>query len=309
MTFIFTREGMEFAEEKFLSECICEFTDIRNEYNLDDETLTLAKQNPLLERQLLPVIEGCTVDGIKKMAKKVYELEMNKRIPPLGGIASFAFLLTSDLTEYKNSCMTSYYRQKCVLLQQKIKQVEGFEEILREKEELVSNGDVAAMFFLEKAYEEGRLCVKNVQKSLSYHQKAKDTWTGDLFQQYEKWLDRAVQDSGLEMIGRMGREYIAGTFAEEGKKNRDCKLKKEIKWLNKAIEEGDGWAAFSKANICYYGYGHWKKRKQEAYNNYLKAVKSKDSIYALEFGEMCLDNGITHTEILRKIAEVLSGGL
>ena len=76
--------------------------------------------------------------------------------------------------------------------------------------------------------------------------------------------------------------YIEGTFADTAKKNHDVKLKKEIRWLNEVIEDGDGWAAFTKGNICYYGYGRWCERKQEAYNSYMKAAKSNDSIYALE---------------------------
>lgn len=298
-------EFKKFDEDKFLEECFRKFADIRNECSLDDETLKLAQEKPLLERHVMPVVEGCTVDGIKEMAEKVPDFDMENRLPFFGGFVTYSYPIVFDLTEEKISCMSSYYWKMCVLLRGKIEQVEGFEEILREKEERVSNDDVEAMFFLGKAYEEGRLCVKDEEKSLSYYQKAKDTWAGDLSRQYEKWLDKAVQDSGLEMIGRMGREYIAGTFAEEGKKNRDCKLKKEIKWLNKAIEAGDGWAAFTKANICYYGYGRWKQRKQEAYNNYLKAAKSKDSIYALELGKMCLENGNTHTEVLLKIVDSL----
>ena len=59
--------------------------------------------------------------------------------------------------------------------------------------------------------------------------------------------------------------------------------------MNKAIKEGDGWAAFTKGNICYYGYGHWKERKKEAYNNYIKASKSKESIWPLELEKMSFD--------------------
>ena len=95
----------------------------------------------------------------------------------------------------------------------------------------------------------------------------------------------------MEMLGQLGREYIDGTFAEAAKKNNSIKLKKELKWLNKAIEAGDGWAAFTKGNICYYGYGRWGEKKKEAYINYQKAAKSKESIYALEYGELCFGNG------------------
>lgn len=299
-------EFKKFDEEKFLSECFRKFSDIRNECNLDDETLRLAQEKPLLEHYVMPVKKGCTVDGIKEMAKKAPDFDVENRLPFFGGFVTYSYPIVFDMTEEKIRCMYSYYWKKCGVLRSKIEQVERFEEIIKVKEEKVSNGDVAAMFFLGKAYEEGRFCVKDVQKSLSYYQKAKDTWAGDLSRRYEEWLDKAVQDSGHDMIGRMGREYIAGTFAEEGAKNRDCKLKKETKWLNKAIEAGDGWAAFTKANICYYGYGRWKKRKQEAYNNYLKAAQSKNSIYALELGEMCLGNGATHTEVVLKAVEAFN---
>jgi TPR repeat protein len=135
---------------------------------------------------------------------------------------------------------------------------------------------------------------------------AKETLAGDLTKKYKVWLDKAVQDSGLEMLGQLGREYIDGTFAVSAKKNKDVKLKKVIRWLNQAIESGDGWAAFTKGNICYYGYGRWGERRQEAYNNYKKAANSKESIYALEYGEMCLRNGDLRKEVVDTLVEVLN---
>lgn len=69
----------------------------------------------------------------------------------------------------------------------------------------------------------------------AYLQMAKETLAGDLTKKYKVWLDKAVQDSGLEMLGQLGREYIDGTFAVSAKKNKDVKLKKEIRWLNQAI--------------------------------------------------------------------------
>ena len=307
MTYIFSYEYKEFDEAKCLAECSRKFIEIRNKYDLDEDRLNWARQNPLCLRQAMPVLEGCTEQGLKDMMKKIPDWERSKKKSAMlcMGIASLGHWSVLDPTADMISDMSDYYEEKCRILWSKLEQLKHFEVMLNLKEQQVSNGDVAAMFFLGKAYEEGRFCVKDVQKSLSYYQKAKDKWAGDLSRRYEEWLDKAVQDSGLEVIRRMGREYVAGTFAEEGAKNRDCKLKKEIKWLNKAIEAGDGWAAFTKANICYYGYGRWKKRKQEAYNNYIKAAQSKDSIYALEYGEMCLKNGNTHTEVLLRVVDVL----
>ncbi|BAL83070.1 hypothetical protein SELR_13620 [Selenomonas ruminantium subsp. lactilytica TAM6421] len=279
------RVKKEFDEEKFFEECMREFSNIRRDLQLDDETLKKAQRNQLLERYTKDVMKGCTVEGIKEMAKSVPDCDMNKGWCFGSSFISFSPLPVFDPTEEKVRCMIIFYREKCVLLRGRIEQVQGFERIICDKEKKVADGDVAAMFFLGKAYEEGRICVKDKEKSLAYYQQAKDTWAGYLSRRYEKWLDKAVQDSGLEMIGRIGREYIAGNFAQTAKKNRDSKLKKEVKWLTKAIDDGDGWAAFTKGNICFYGYGRWGTRKKEAYNNYLKAAKSKDSIYAMELGE------------------------
>lgn len=88
---------------------------------------------------------------------------------------------------------------------------------------------------------------------------AKHTWAGILAEKYKAWLEKAVQDSGLEMIGRLGREYIEGTFADTAKKNHDVKLKKEIRWLNEVIEDGDGWAAFTITTVT--GVGVKENRK------------------------------------------------
>ncbi|SDO92425.1 hypothetical protein SAMN05216366_10391 [Selenomonas ruminantium] len=161
-----------------------------------------------------------------------------------------------------------------------------------------------AMFFLAEAYGTGRLCFCDKERVRDYFQMAKDVWAGKLAEEYKAWLDKAVQNSGLETIGRLGHEYIDGNFAESAKKNHSIKLDKEIKWLNKAIEAGDGWAFFIKENICFYGYGRWGKRENEAYNNYQKAAKSKDSIYALEYGEWCLRNGDLHEKVTIALGEV-----
>ena len=209
-----------------------------------------------------------------------------------------------DITAKRIERMCDYYREQCKLLNKKIEQVRHFAEIINGKEQLASAGDVEAMFFLAEAYETGRLCDRDREKVRAYLQMAKETLAGDLTKKYKVWLDKAVQDSGLEMLGQLGREYIDGTFAVSAKKNKDVKLKKVIRWLNQAIESGDGWAAFTKGNICYYGYGRWGERRQEAYNNYKKAAKSKESIYALEYGEMCLRNGDLRKEVVDTCCKV-----
>ena len=309
--FDFDKKYIPFDEEKFIRQCMERFAEIRNEHGLDDDTLEAAQQKPLLERQLDPVLEGCSEQGIKEINKKLPEWEeKNRKNSCFGGwIASldFASWNTIDLTANQVDRMASYYREKCILLCGKMEQVQHYEEIIRVKEQLAGAGDVEAMFFLGEAYEIGRLCVRDKEKVWAYFQMAKDTWAGDLAKKYKAWLDKDVQDSGLEMIGRLGQEYIDGIFAETAKKNRHEKLKKEIKWLNEAIEAGDGWAAFTKGNICYYGYGRWSARKQEAYNNYQKAAKSKDAIYALEYGELCFRNGDLYKEVVYALVEALKG--
>jgi TPR repeat protein len=82
---------------------------------------------------------------------------------------------------------------------------------------------------------------------------------------------------------------MAGTLREEGRKNKDLKLRKEMRWLRSATKTGDGWAAFTLGHIYYYGYGHCRGRMREAYDNYSLAESSKDAIYALEMGNLCFD--------------------
>lgn len=307
---LYYKKTIEFDEEEFISQCMQRFADIRTEYNLHEEVLGQAKKNPLLKRELVSVLEGCTEQGIKEIEKRlpVWE-EKNRKNSYYGGwIACFDFSswnvtdLTADLVER----MCAYYREKCGLLYGKMEQVRHYEKIIRAKEQLAVNGDVEAMFFLAEAYEVGRLCVRDREKVRTYFQMAKRAWAGALAEKYKAWLDKAVQNSGLEMIGNLGRAYIEGTFAEAAKKNHDVKLKREIKWLNKAIEADDGWAAFTKGNICYYGYGRWGERKQEAYNCYMKAAKSKESIYALEYGELRFKNGDLKTDVANTLVKALN---
>ena len=306
----FDKTYLPFDEEKFIRQCMERFAEIRDDFGLDDDMLESAKANPLLERQLVPVLEGCNKHGIKEIEKRLpmWEVKNRKNSYYWGGIACFDFSswnvtdLTADLVER----MCVYYREECGLLYGKMEQIRHYEKIIRAKEELASSGDVEAMFFLAEAYEIGRLCVHDKEKVREFFKMAKRTWAGDLAEKYKAWLDKTVQDSGLEMIGHLGREYIEGTFAENAKKNHDVKLKKEIRWLNEAIEAGDGWAAFTKGNICYYGYGRWGERKQEAYNSYMKAAKSKDSIYALEYGELCFRNGDLKKEVANELVNALN---
>ena len=288
---------IEFDEVKYVNQCMQNFLAIRKSYHLDEDVLSQAKQHPLLESLAIIVLEGCTEQGLKEVEKKLPEwLEKNKRDNnyywPDGEVCyEFPLHFVIDVTADRVDNMERYYSSKCFRLSVLMKEVYDFEETIKVKEKLAATGDVEAMFFLGKAYETGRLCVQDKQKVQAYVQMAKDRWAGELAEKYKAWLDKAVQDSGLEMLGELGREYIDGTFAEAAKKNNSTKLKKELKWLNKAIEAGDGWAAFTKGNICYYGYGRWGEKKKEAYINYQKAAKSKESIYALEYGELCFRNG------------------
>lgn len=307
---LYNKKYIEFDEEEFLSQCMQKFADIRMEYNLSEEVLGRVKNNPLLERELVLVMKGCKEQGIKELEKSLPEWEeKNRRNYYLeDGTINVCFTSETikDITADWVERMCIYYRKKCGLLYGKMEQVRHYEEIIRAKEALAANGDVEAMFFLAEAYEVGRLCDRDREKVRAYLQMAKETLAGDLTKKYKVWLDKAVQDSGLEMLGQLGREYIDGTFAVSAQKNKNIKLKREIRWLNQAIESGDGWAAFTKANICYYGYGHWGERRQEAYNNYKKAANSKESIYALEYGEMCLRNGDLRKEVVDTLVEVLN---
>ncbi|WP_026759958.1 sel1 repeat family protein [Selenomonas ruminantium] len=309
---LYNKKSIEFDEARFLSQCMQRFADIRNECNLDEETLRRAEKIRLVEREAALVLAGCTEQGIKEIEKKLPAWEEKKRQNDYGWssgeILDFSLRESApvDITANRIERMCDYYREQCDRLNWKMEQVRHFEEIINGKEQLASAGDIEAMFFLAKAYETGRLCERDMEKVRAYLKMAKEAFAGDLVKKYKVWLDKAVQDSGLEMIGRLGREYIEGTFAESAKKNKDVKLKKEIKWLNQAIESGDGWAAFTKGNICYYGYGRWGERRQEAYNNYLKAAKSKESIYALEYGELCLKNGALKEEVVKVLAQALS---
>ena len=303
---------IEFDEVKYINQCMQKFLDIRKSYDLNEDALKQAKQHPMLERLVIPVLEGCTEQGLKEIEKKLPEwLEKNKRSSnycwPDGEICyRFPLHFVIDVTANRVDDMKRYYNSKCYELYVKMKEVYNFEKIIKVKEELAAGGDVEAMFFLGEVYEIGRICAHDKEKVQAYFQMAKDKWSGELAKKYKVWLDRAVRDSGLEMLGQLGREYIDGTFAEAAKKNNSIKLKKELKWLNKAIEAGDGWAAFTKGNIYHYGYGRWGKKNKEAYISYQKAAKSSESIYALEYGEMCLKNGDLKKEVVDALAKVLS---
>lgn len=276
---------------EFLKRCINEFADIRRKYNLHEDKLKWAQDDPWLQKEATSIIEGCTEQGIIEIEKEwsAWEKKREKWTDGMYGDLINISLFThvdNHITE-KVSSISFYYENICSRLCAKFEQLQSFDDIIRSKELLVSAGDIAAMFYLGKIYEKGKMRrLQDEEKARSYYQLAKETWAGDLANRYTAWLEKTVQDSGLEGIRRLGREYINGTFVEAAKKNTSAKLKHEIKWLNKAINAGDGWAAFTKGNICYYGYGHWGFRKGEAYNNYIKASESKDSIYALELEEM-----------------------
>ena len=314
MTTIMPQKNKEFDEAVFLEKCVESFSEIRKKYQLDEETLKAAKSNPTLEKMAEIVIDGCTVQGILKFAKGMTEWNYRK----LGGDLPWSILGSIwyrppfiDPTEEMVKTVSENYEGTCRALRRKIDELEhlakiivNLDEWLRQKEQLVSAGDVKAMFFLGKIYEDEEFGVQNQEKANAYYQLAKDTWKKRYYKQYEAWLAKAVQDSGLELIGRMGRAYIEGNFVRAGKKDHDKKLKKECKWLAKAIQSGDGWAAFTMGNIYYYGYGRCKQREKAAYNKYLQAVQAKEPIYALELRECQLKNGTIVREIIKELSEV-----
>lgn len=303
MTCIIPQKAKAFDEEKFLKECVQIFSDIREKYQLDEQTLKLAQSNPLLDDVLRTVRTGCTEKGILQMKRERDLWRLHMRGDIWIGIPFPILPIFDETAKYINS-MSQDYDKACSRLRRKIDRLDNFKQILNEKESLALSGNVAAMFFLGKLYEEERFYAHDKEKARAYYKKAKDTWTGILYKKYEAWLTKAVQDSGLELIGNIGRAYMSGDFGQASKKDHDRKLKKEIKWLTEAVEAGDGWAAFTKGNICYYGYGRWKQRKKEAYNNYLRAAQSKDSIYALELGECQLQDGTITREVCQALSDL-----
>lgn len=314
MTTIMPQKIKEFDETLFLKKCVGRFSEIRKKYQLDEETLKAAKSNPILEKMAEIVIDGCTVQGILKFAKGMIEWNYRK----LGGDLRWSILGSIcyrppfiDPTEVMVKIVSENYEGTCRALRRKIDELEhlakiivNLDEWLRQKEQLVSAGDVKAMFFLGKIYEDKEFGVQNQEKANAYYQLAKDTWKERYYKRYEEWLNKAVQSSGLELIGRMGRAYIDGNFVQAGKKDHDKKLKKEYKWLTTAIEAGDGWAAFTLGNIYYYGYGRCKQREKAAYNKYILAAHAEESIYALELREYQLKNGTIVKEIIKELSEM-----
>ena len=280
-----------FDEERFVSECLHNFADIRKNYNLDEE-LEKAQQNPQLQHLAAEVAEGCTQQGILAMAGREPEWTVRK-VPYRrywGGLPIKTEAAVSSKTDDWIKRMKRVYEKKCKELHGQIELFKKFPGIIKEKEKQAAAGDVKAMVFLGKVYEKGTLCSeKDEEKALCYMKQARAAYADDLNKRYTPWLDRIVQRSGMELIGRIGREYMAGTLREEGRKNKDLKLRKEMRWLRSATKTGDGWAAFTLGHIYYYGYGHCRGRMREAYDNYSLAELSKDSIYALEMGNLCFD--------------------
>ena len=278
-------------EERFVSECLHNFADIRKKYNLDEE-LEKAQQNPQLQHLATEVAEGCTQQGILAMASREPEWTVRK-VPYRWWRKGFSLkpeVAVSSKTDDWIKRMKRVYDKKCKELYGKVGLFKEFPQIIREKEKQAAAGDVKAMVFLGKVYEKGTLCsAKDEEKARAYMKKARKVYADDLNKRYTLWLDRIVQRSGMELIGRIGREYMAGILAEEGKKNREIKLRKEMRWLRSATKTGDGWAAFTLGHIYYYGYGQCRARMREAYDNYSLAESSKDAIYALEMGNLCFD--------------------
>ena len=280
-----------FDEGRFVSECLHGFADIRKKYNLEEE-LEKAQQNPQLKQLAAAVMEGCTQQGILAMASREPEWT-SRKVPYLLCRKWFSVgteAAVSSKTDDWIKRMQPVYARKCKELHKKIELCKYFPEIIREKEKQADDGDVKALAFLGKIYEKGTFCsAKDEEKALYYMKRAREAYADDLNKRYTLWLDRTVQRSGMEMIGRIGREYMAGILEEEGKKNKDIKLRKEMRWLRSATKTGDGWAAFTLGHICYYGYGRWRGHMKDARDNYSLAASSKESIYALEWGDLCFD--------------------
>ena len=261
--------------EECLRQCQKIFPKIRQEFALDEKKLKWAKQRSVPKRYLAPVLQGVTEHGIRTLIRE-HSLTLGQS-GSKDVLLALPFVMVDFIPiptyNFDADRMINFYRKRCEKLSAEIKK---FENVIREKESKADAGDVEAMLFLAKAY-----------KASKYYRQAKKAWSGKMLERYSDWLDKAVQESGLARIGRLGREYIAGNFAEAAKHSGDYKLKRELKWLTEAMEAGDGWAAFTKGNICYYGYGRRGERKKEAYDCYCKAFQSKDAVYALEM-EKCV---------------------
>ncbi len=296
----------EFDENEYLNRCMVKLADIRKKYNLDTDTLQRAKQNPWLVSLAELVLKGYTEQGILELKKElpVWEPRWNFYDDYMPCV--FFSWLSPEEHEPKDPTteavdrMSRYYDEKCSLLSDEIKSYRQWKDEIERKNQLAAAGDVKTIIYLGKLYEKGaKWCKQDKEKARQYYKQIKDAWDNILAKRYEEWLDKAVRDSGFERIGMFGREYIDGTFRENAQKHPDAKYQREVRWLNEAMKAGDGWAAFTKGNICYYGYGRWKNRKKEAYNYYIKA---KDSIYAWELEKMRLERiGTSDYPILAEI--------
>ena len=123
---------------------------------------------------------GCTVHGILKIAKGMKEWKYRSG----GAIFHWVFLWGMvlwpqflDPTEQMVKTVSENYEGTCKALRRKIDELETVEkalgnldEFLRQKEQLVAAGDVKAMFFLGKIYEDGEFRVQNLEKANAYYQ-------------------------------------------------------------------------------------------------------------------------------------------
>ena len=299
-----------FDEAEFLSKCMAKFPDIRKRYNLDEDILQWAKQNPLFAPLVELIMKGYTEQGILELKKKLPAWESRRfsfmDIYPWGTYFNQNFFDYSDPTADAVNSMSSYYDEKCSELKSEMESLQQFEDKIKRKEQLAAAGDIKTIIALGKLYEKGgKWCKPDKEKARLYYQNLNEAWDNIWLKRYESWLDKAVHDSDLERLGNLGREYIDGTFAENARKVSDGKFQREVAWLNKAIKAGDGWAAFTKGNLCYYGYGWWKKRRKDAYNYYIKASISPDAIRALELERINLERmKTTDYPILREFLYV-----
>ena len=177
-----------FDEDRFVSECLQDFADIRKRYDIE-ENLEMVQQNPHMKQLVAEVIEGCTQQGILAMASrepgwKSRELPYRWRtkrhiisailgIPrPLDEVPGES--VVSSKTDDWIRHMKPVYAKKCMELHRKIECFKQFPEIIRKIEKQAADCDVRAMVFLAKVYEKGTFySVKDEEKALFYMKQAR----------------------------------------------------------------------------------------------------------------------------------------
>lgn len=115
---------------KFLKECAYSFQEIRDKYQLDEDTLKVAKLNPMLEKMAEIVLDGCTDQGVMKIAKGMPAWKFRNRggnIPifPLGIITGVPIPYSQcDPTDNMVSTVSEHYEGTCRALRRQIDELE-----------------------------------------------------------------------------------------------------------------------------------------------------------------------------------------